>query len=1268
MARPSSDVPSRSRRHRHSRSSVDGFSDASNTYSRPHSRVSDVFLDAEDESELGHSRAGSRAGRRHSRLGRESSLRRSKSLQRSSIIPDDAAYANQYNDSEAHYTSAAEDARPSSRAAHTSADRQRELANDVVGLPQRSKSTREDKPRRSKRVTDEERSRRHRTESSRRSRAPEDRPRRSRAPEDTPRRRRPVDDSALTQTPKSTRRVRRSKSEAFFDAPLDKGPRRPESRQAPERLQEALPVQERRREPPLRDAPRDAPSMISPPMSTSGSAFTGRRLFGGLPFLNRSGTSSGAATPRGPADDVKARLEQDRADAKARAAQEKADTKVRSIQERNEARDRLAREKSEAQSRSMQTKSEAKERVAAAKAEAKEAAARRKAEAKEQAAAAQMQKKEAAEIVRQRKADEKERRATEKKDAKAAIVRQRELQATEAIAASREKERMRELSEMDRKQKRLLSVTPFRRRMGAEVSLTPIQRHGLLKSLVMMQMQQEFLDFGRPGILTQYGFPFASDSSEVQKRRRMQLALFSRKKSDGGAMNKDAVDALHEPLILRHMYQVHLRQFPGLRDASLAFWRKRIQRLNDAFTSCSMSTSRERSEYVLTHMLSLVGTQYLGLFFARGVGVRGPDEERGPGIGEPGSEQWGVGKHWGAGTVKRGLDKPYELNANDLELINSLFRGEDQDVWVAAGRESRRVQKDWAAFKEQIIEQETGMEEIVEYLTVSNVNNLPPHLQNTEEWVRIHVAQVMRWLFVESPAADDLFNFVRVVHMLFPYWPARQILKIANAQIMIQMMLSLLLAQPGGTKSLFQRIVGFVVSRGISSIQREYIEPIRKELNDPALVQKIEAYVRHKSNHETDRMEAESKRTGNDMLTTILLSSTEPRLDAGMRDYVMDLQRAYAASPYRSKPDLAYPSTTPRGKDKPPIPGWGVSVGDASKARMFALLKLLLRESLNKRDREQFSSLLSTSLVPDILRDGLNIVFYDAIHAIASVANMSDRLGDLQKLIEDMINVRKNTDNAPERWTDLANKHHEFIYFFAHECAPVAKPVWEWCQNACDYMSLSTTDPVNPADRSAENIEVNLDEMMQDERLSSADVDGILDEMEQLEQWSRWQKIRRELEFRKTFLLSLTPAASGLWRESLPSTTMKDAVADVDGLMQDLIEAEDIPLDDGKCDAVRGSERGNLPWAFFDKEDPLGQGILAEPDSAEHRVLKPRADVQPPELHHTRKLLPMFRELLVTKLPDWLDADVNGEPIPQPKSLVQSSSKLLKQRSKFLPN
>ena len=1061
---------------------------------------------------------------------------------------------------------------------------------------------------------------------------------------------------------RARRRVRRSAAE-FVDAPEPAGvvdePRRSQSeRRRPLREPRQPPTNVRRTPSDLRRPRREAQQVdLVPPGGTVGMHRRSRSLndaeraaaeaskpdtvsaqdapknrisIAGLAAFMRRGDKTTTLPPE-PAERDTERLHAAQAkNERLRAAQAKSDERLRAAQAKSDERLRAAQAKSEGRLRAVRARLEEKARLSELKREEKARLAEIRRETRQ-----------AAETKRQLRADERVRARATRADARRAAAQERKARETETIIAARRDERDRELNEVERRRQRLLSITPYRARPGAQVVLTPLQRHHLLKILVMMQMQEEFLALGHPGILSQYGYPFARDAADLRPRHRLPWHARS------GAPTVWAYDVASEPLILRHMFQVHLRHLPGLRTAPLSFWRQRIQAVSEDYCARAMSTALERDELVLSHLLTLAGTQYLGLFFARGVGVRGDGELRGPGVGEPGTEAWGAGKAWGAGTVKRGLESPYELTDDDVVLINELYEGPEQAAWLAAGERSERMQQDWAAFKEHIIEQETGFEDILSYLTVSHVGNLPEELRNVEEWVQIHVAVVLRWLLVDSPAAEGLFNFVRVAHVLFPYWPVRQTLRMANAHSMIQILIKLLLVQPGGVDSIYQRIVSYSIGREASTIQTTLIEPLRAEITEPALAQKVEAYVRTRTPARVEAAEAEARRTGDDILTVLLLSDDVPlQLDAALQEHVLVMQAAYAASPYRRRLELAYPATTPRGAVAAAPPAWGVAPVEAEHARQFALLKLLLRELLNKRDHEQLAQLLGSNLVVNLLREGLQHTFFSAISAISRVADLSARLGDFQRLLDDLIEVRRTTDNALEHWVALAARHHAFLYFFLHEIAPVMGPVWEWCQTALDFLSLSTTDPLHPADRSADDIEVNLDEMLQDARLSDADVDDIVDELDALAVWSRWSKIRRELVYRRVFLARIEgPNAPP---------------CDVDALFERLLRAEGAALDDGSCDEVRGTERRIVPWAVFDVADPLGQALAAEPDAAEWAMPPHGAAVpRPPSLRATRKLMPLFRELLVAQLPDWYDAQVNGEPRLRPHQLLRVSDKLL---------
>ncbi|GAK61952.1 uncharacterized protein PAN0_001d0147 [Moesziomyces antarcticus] len=908
----------------------------------------------------------------------------------------------------------------------------------------------------------------------------------------------------------------------------------------------------------------------------------------------------------------------------------------------------------------LQAEQEQKAAEAQARAEkAERSAERRKAkqEASAAAAAAALAAKEAkrSEKIKMKEARqaELERKRDEESQARDRAIREREEAEEKRLLAIREKEREREDKAEARRQSRRRphgAGGPKMRDAGVK-PLTPQQRHHLLKALVMLQMQSEWAEVEKLGALTEYGYPFSSQRSKLTRvktfERGEDAGEYSGAARDPYA-NDDAMregENLQEPLLLRHLFHVHLHSFPGLDLAPEKYWQKRIQPFFDEMAARNFSTSIERGEISKRRLYALAATRYLGSFVSRGFGVRGEGETRGPGLGDPGTEKWGVGKNWGKGTVKRGLDRPERIDAELMQNIDNLFDGEGGRVWRAAGKEWAKVRGDWCAFKESIIESETGLEDAISYLDISSIKNLPPHYRNSVEFARIHAAYIFYTLFVSAPNADDLFKMVRGIHALAPYWGAKQLLKYANAETMISGILSLLLARPGGAKSLIQRVFSYVIGKEAAYIQKEFVVPLRKEIDDPELTKKIEDYVRRGDRVESRRVQREAKKRGEDVLTTILLTAGG-KLGGEAENHVLELQRCFALSPYRGNLSLAYPETTPAGADRPPMPAWGAQGAEHTRARKFALLKLLLRESLKRRDREQAVELASGSLIPAIIKDSLETVFYPAIREIAGSANLSERLGDLQKFIDDMLETKKKGGNSIEDWIALAARHEQSLYVLFHECAPIAKPLWDWCQLGLDYMALSTTDPAHPADRRAANLEINFEELLQDSRLSDADVKKIVGEAERLARYSKWMKVRYELEARKNYLLAKPEAAhpGGVSERDLTDETMRREVKDIDAMMRDLMEEAGETFDDGVCeDGVRGTEKYDFPWAFFDEVDPLNQHLAAEEEAGELRVPKVAVGFPPPSLKHIRKLQPLFCELLASKLPEWQSEDVLGQ-------------------------
>lgn len=780
-------------------------------------------------------------------------------------------------------------------------------------------------------------------------------------------------------------------------------------------------------------------------------------------------------------------------------------------------------------------------------------------------------------------------------------------------------------------------------------SLSPIQRHYLIKALVSIQMQAEWEELEKLGSLTLYGAPFTAERPKLTRVKTEFKNEYTSnddvedQADDPYADDNDVarkMENLHEPLILRHLFHTHLMTLPGLGEAPLPFWQKRIQVFFDEMAARNFSTSIERGEYSKRRFYSLAATRYLGGYFARGVGVRGQGELRGPGPGEKGSERWGAGKQWGKGTVKRGLDRPARIDQKLWSRIDGLFGdGAEGNVWRRAGRESQRTRGDWQAWKEQIIENETGLEETINFLDISSIRNLPPKYRNAEEWARNHAAYLLHSLFVTAPNADSVFGVLKGVHSLFPYWGAKQLLKYANAQVLIEGILNLLLARPAGAKSLIQRIATYVIGSEATTIAKEYLAPLRKDINDPELVSRIDEYVQRGSRPEGRALRSKAEKTGDDILTVIMLTAEGKSLSREVQDKVIELQHAFARSPYRGCLDYAYPASTPFAKENPEkmqIPRWEAHRVEQDEARKFAQLKLYLRESLKKRDRQEAVKMASGALVPTIIKDFLQTVMYDIIKQVANQADLSGRLGDLQAFLDDLIDIKKKKDDSLQAWIALAARHENSLYYFVHECASIAGPLFEWCQIGLDYMALSTTDPVHPADRSAKNIELNLEELLQDSRLSEKDVELILEEVDELAVYTKWSKVAYELELRKNFLLARSDSAtnSKLTEDDIPSTTMKEEIQDIDALMRELMEAEGVPVDDGSLpNESRGTEARELSTLWFDVMDPLGQHLRAEGDAPELRYEPKYVGPPVPCLKYVRKALPAFNDMLRDRLP-----------------------------------
>lgn len=731
--------------------------------------------------------------------------------------------------------------------------------------------------------------------------------------------------------------------------------------------------------------------------------------------------------------------------------------------------------------------------------------------------------------------------------------------------------------------------------------------------------------------LQQYGPPFINNGAPIPNNTGMQAEQYP--------------EHTQSPLILMHLFHAHLRRFPGLKTAKVGYWRQRITPFFEKVSHATFSNCQERSELTNRKVLAFVATRYIATFWTRGIGLRGDGEKRGPGRGEKGSEEWGIGKKWGKGTVKRGLERPVRPSGRESDAIESLFTGpEDGLVWKTAGENVHRLKRDWSAWKESIIESEGGLTKTLELLQVKSLNNLPSEYRNATEWVRRHVAFVLWTLFVQYPGGDEILGIIKIIHALFPYWGAKQLLKIANAQKMIKAIIDLILARPiGMIDSLGQRIFFAVMNGEINFINKTFLTPLRKVIKDDKLCDVLDNYVKSRTSEQRAEIMREARNRNCDTLVNILDS-----YNYGDMKKILTWQEEFLASEYRSHLDWAYPPTSLEAKKmKVPAPT-DVQANSTEGALKFAQLKLYLRERLRRRDREKVLEIGSGPLVPDIIKESLEIVFYNIVYEIALVSDLSARLGDLQRFVDDLIQVKSKKMDELEDWIALCSRHENSLYIFVHEIRTAIEPIFTWCQEALDFMALSTTEPWNPSNRKANNVEINLDEMLNEASQSNKNIDvkAILQELNDAVEYSKWYKIEQEVQMRREYVNIKEDSISNVTKLPknsrhgivTPSNAMKKAIRESSSLMKQLMDFAGVDWDDGVLrNNSRGTDVGDLPWGYFGPDDLLHQhyGTGEGHEMPLQYNVEQRVSPVPPTMSHLRSLLPIFRSRLQKSLPDW---------------------------------
>ncbi|KAI5292929.1 hypothetical protein KEM56_006167, partial [Ascosphaera pollenicola] len=87
-------------------------------------------------------------------------------------------------------------------------------------------------------------------------------------------------------------------------------------------------------------------------------------------------------------------------------------------------------------------------------------------------------------------------------------------------------------------------------------------------------------------------------------------------------------------------------------------------------------------------------------------------------------------------------------------------------------------------------------------------------------------------MFLADDNAPELFAQMKRIHSLVPYTVMKNVIRLTNPAAVMAGVLDIFLAQPFGSRSLIQRILGMAMGDGIKSLQRS-IDVLTKKIASP---------------------------------------------------------------------------------------------------------------------------------------------------------------------------------------------------------------------------------------------------------------------------------------------------------------------------------------------------------------------------------------------------------------------------------------------------
>ncbi|GAA5912338.1 hypothetical protein JCM8208_003330 [Rhodotorula glutinis] len=413
------------------------------------------------------------------------------------------------------------------------------------------------------------------------------------------------------------------------------------------------------------------------------------------------------------------------------------------------------------------------------------------------------------------------------------------------------------------------------------------------------------------------------------------------------------------------------------------------------------------------------------------------------------------------------------------------------EEWARVGRRAKALRTTWVRYRQALIRGGELDETMKHVKRCSAVKDLPQEYKDAEEWALIYVAQALHYIFVAAATGPEVLNILRSFHELIPYGAIKLGLNLVNPTLAIRAIVQLILGQPAGQLSLFQRIWSHVCNSA-NKHQRALIKQFRAKLGRDGLCDTLKAHVAE-GYVARQRTKASAIAKDEDIVLTIVR-------ERGTRDEQALVGRWHEA-----------------------FVAAGEDPTQSAEAGSFADLKELLAAYYRFRDREQVLNIALEPNTPRLLHATI-AVFYSTIHAVANASKLSDRVGDLQLFLNDLVKVATRM-GEPHEFISLARRHHQALYYFVHELTAnggdLLDPILGWAKDGLAFLR----DGAKPSTSSSSaRAGADVDALLA--RAGDEDAAAVKTEARAFARWTALRKAQQDLELRVDLILASRSSAA----------------------------------------------------------------------------------------------------------------------------------------------